>query len=189
MSILFTSDLHLGHKKILTTRPQFKTIEEMNNHIIEKWNAKVNDTDEVYILGDFSFRSEYGAKHYLDKMKGIKHLIVGNHDFRWMKNIILADYFKTVENMTFLNLGNVSLTLCHYPLMEWPRSRYVENGNSYLIHGHIHNNQESETFKFIKENLPHALNCGVDVNNYEPCTFEELLENNKKIYGRLCDSV
>ena len=89
MAILFTSDLHLGHKNILSNRPEFSDIDEMNEYLIKKWNDKVNETDEVYIIGDFSFRSEYGANHYLDRMKGIKHLVVGNHDHRWMKNIDL----------------------------------------------------------------------------------------------------
>lgn len=184
MAILFTSDLHLGHENILASRPQFSNLQEMNTYIIEKWNAKVREEDEVYILGDFSYRSEYCASYYLQRMRGYKHLIIGNHDFKWMKNVNVYDYFETVQNMAFLNLDNVSLTLCHYPMMEWPRSRYIENGNSYLIHGHIHGEKESETFKFIKENLPHALNCGVDVNNYEPCAFHELVANNKKFYDR-----
>lgn len=61
--VLFTSDLHLGHKNIIqychrnatNCGIDFETLEEMDNFLIRKWNMKVNDDDEVYILGDFSF--------------------------------------------------------------------------------------------------------------------------------------
>ena len=52
----YTSDIHFGHNKIIDfeKRP-FKSIEEMDNTIINNWNNKVKSTDEVYILGDFAF--------------------------------------------------------------------------------------------------------------------------------------
>ena len=38
----FTSDQHLGHKNIirLCNRP-FKTLEEMKNVLVERWNASI----------------------------------------------------------------------------------------------------------------------------------------------------
>lgn len=39
-------------------------------------------------------------------------------------------------------------------------------------------------YEFIKENLPCVLNAGVDINGFEPVTFEELLKNNNEWYGR-----
>ena len=54
----FTSDLHLGHENILQSRPEFQNIDEMDECLIQNWNKKVNVQDEVYILGDFSFRAK-----------------------------------------------------------------------------------------------------------------------------------
>ena len=47
--IWFTSDMHLGHEKALdfTCRP-WNQIDEMNE--------KVKENDELYILGDYSFK-------------------------------------------------------------------------------------------------------------------------------------
>ena len=73
-----------------------------------------------------------------------------------------------------------------YPLLEWNGSRRAKNQQtsiSWLIHGHIHNSRDN-VFEYIKDNLPCALNCGVDINGFEPVTFEELLINNNKWYGR-----
>ena len=57
--VFFTADLHIGHANIikLNKRP-FKTIEEMDNALIDNWNAKVTPNDTVYILGDVFFDGE-----------------------------------------------------------------------------------------------------------------------------------
>lgn len=50
----YIADMHFGHDNIrrLSNRP-FKTIEEMDRTIIDNWNSRVSDNDDVYILGDF----------------------------------------------------------------------------------------------------------------------------------------
>ena len=56
---LYTSDLHFGHKNVIEFdhRP-FNNVDEMDHFMIESWNSKVQPNDTVYILGDFSYRSE-----------------------------------------------------------------------------------------------------------------------------------
>ena len=195
MSVLFTSDLHLGHANIILTcgrnlegcGENLATVDEMNDFLIRKWNEKVKEDDIVYILGDLSYRSSISVKTYLKQLKGRKHLIVGNHDFQWQKNIAnINDYFESVSDMKVIRLGEKLITLCHYPLLEWNGSRRAKNQQtsiSWLIHGHIHNSRDN-VFEYIRDNLPCALNCGVDINGFEPVTFEELLANNNKWYGR-----
>lgn len=195
MAILFTSDLHLGHANIISTcgrnyascGEDFDTVEEMNEFLIRKWNEKVKEDDEIYILGDLSYRSNISAKSYLKRLRGRKHLILGNHDFKWQKNISNMNYyFESVSNMEIIRLEEKLITLCHYPLLEWNgsgRANDQKKSSSWLIHGHIHNNK-GKVYEYIRDNLPCALNCGVDINGYEPVTFEELLGNNNKWYGR-----
>ena len=50
----YTADLHLGHANIikLCDRP-FETVEQMDEVLIENWNAKVHRDDVVYIVGGF----------------------------------------------------------------------------------------------------------------------------------------
>lgn len=185
MAVFFTSDLHLGHESVLTIRPQFSNIDEHDEFLIEKWNKKVNKKDEVYILGDLSFRSANHISFYLSRLNGKKHLIVGNHDGHWMKKISdMKEYFESVDYLRTLKFEKKQVTLCHYPMLEWPGSRYVESGTSFLIHGHIHNETNSEVYRYIKQYQPHAFNAGVDINGFEPVSFEELKENNEKWYGR-----
>ncbi len=185
MARLFTSDLHLGHQTILNSRPQFTTVEEMDEELIQLWNQKVARQDDVYILGDLSFRSPHPIGYYLDRMKGRKHLIIGNHDCYWMRKVEnMSQYFETVESLATIKFNKKKVTLCHYPMLEWSGSRYAENLSSYLIHGHIHAAKNS-VFDYIKDNLPTALNCCADVNGLVPVTFEELIINNAIWYDRL----
>lgn len=55
--IWFTSDTHFGHENVLkfTDRP-WETIWQMNDAIVDSINGKVAVDDELYILGDFSFK-------------------------------------------------------------------------------------------------------------------------------------
>lgn len=74
MMVFFTSDLHLGHKKVLSIRKQFHDIKEHDDFLIEKWNNKVKKNDEVYILGDLSFRSN--RAHLFRRMRAIGSLMI-----------------------------------------------------------------------------------------------------------------
>ncbi|NBD27849.1 metallophosphoesterase family protein [Paenibacillus glycinis] len=54
--VFFISDHYFGHKHIIDfeSRP-FTEAEEMNEAMIEKWNAVVGKGDKVFHLGDFSW--------------------------------------------------------------------------------------------------------------------------------------
>jgi len=189
VAILFTSDLHLGHQNILAMgRIQFNSIDEMDDLLISNWNKKVSPSDEIFIIGDFSYKSKHPVDHYLGKLTGRKHLIMGNHDYTWIKATPESlHFFESVDHMTLINVGKHLITLCHYPMLEWNRSRYANDpktSTSWLIHGHIHDSTTLQSFHYIRDNLPCALNAGVDINGFEPVPFEELIENNCRWYQR-----
>ena len=69
--------------------------------------------------------------------------------------------------------GRHGITLCHYPLLTWKHS-----ARSYMIHGNIHNDTSADYWPLIcrRENV---LNAGVDINHFQPVTFDEMMKNNK----------
>ncbi len=172
--LFFIADPHFGHKNILTLcdRP-YKTIEEMNLDLIQRWNGKVTGNDTIYVVGDMFFRAE-DPESVLSQLKGKKHLIIGNHDGSWIGKVDLNRYFKSFSLMEQFSNGAVGLTLCHYPLLTWKHQK-----RTYMIHGHIHQDTEMEFWPLIAAN-EHILNAGVDINNFEPVTFEELCDNNNR---------
>ena len=172
--IFFTADTHFGHKNILKlcNRP-FKTIEEMNETLIENWNHRVSGMDTVYIVGDMFFRC-LDAEAILRRLKGKKRLIVGNHDSSWMNKVDLNRYFVSVDRLLEISDGKHALTLCHYPLLTWNHAK-----KSYMIHGHIHADTSADYFPLIC-NRSNVLNAGVDINGFMPVSFDELFQNNEQ---------
>lgn len=78
---LFIADTHFGHKNvILHDHRPFSDVEEMWKVMKELWNGRVDNKDDVWIIGDFCFRSDKDPAVYLRALKRKKHLIVGNHD-------------------------------------------------------------------------------------------------------------
>lgn len=173
--IYFIADTHFGHTNILklADRP-FKTIEEMNERLIKNWNNKVKGSDTVYIIGDMFFRCKESEniENTLSQLNGKKHLIIGNHDSSWMDKVNLNKYFVEVTDFKVTTNGEYAVTLCHYPLLTWKHE-----SKSYMIHGHIHANTTDDFFPLICKR-ERVLNAGVDINNFEPVTLEELIKNN-----------
>ena len=140
----FTSDQHFGHFNIirLCSRP-FGTVEEMDEALLSKWNAKVKADDIVYILGDLFFRAAK-VEPILKALNGRKHLIVGNHDHTWMKGVATSDYFASVQTLKEVEIDGMVLTLCHYPMLSYPQAR-----RGYMVYGHIHNNVRDDYWPLI----------------------------------------
>lgn len=170
----FISDTHFGHENILKlcNRP-FPDIHAMNEAMIMAWNRRVTGSDTVYILGDLFYRCP-DPESILRQLKGRKRLIVGNHDSSWIGDAELLRYFDDISNMQVITDGQRQLTLCHYPLLTWKHRH-----SSYMIHGHLHANTRDDFFPLIAAR-ERMLNAGVDINDFQPVTFAELVENNAR---------
>jgi len=177
----FTSDQHFGHFNIirLCNRP-FSSVEEMDATMLARWNAKVRDGDTVYILGDLFYRAAK-VEPILEQLKGRKHLVLGNHDGSWTDRVDLARYFESAQTLKEVNVDGRLLTLCHYPMLSYPWAR-----RGYMIYGHIHNNVGDDYWPLIQRR-PRMLNAGVEINGYEPVTFDELVANNAKFNATHAD--
>ncbi len=143
-NIYCIGDQHFFHSNIINyTRFNFSSVEEMNEYIIRTHNATISDNDIVIFLGDFCFKNVF-IKDILDKMRGHKYLILGNHD----SNDLIKHYFTLGFEGVFVNpikIGNIYLS--HEPLVTQERADMQFNliVNEFLncmdaqnYHGHIH---------------------------------------------------
>lgn len=157
--IYFTSDTHFFHRNIIDfcNRP-FKDAEEMNVEMIKRWNERVEPSDSVYFLGDFSFGNKENTESVLYRLNGHKHLIVGNHDRKGRaSDTDWALHFNSVQDYMRLKLEGMKFVLCHFPFASWERG-YVN------LHGHTHGKSPK---------LYGRLDVGVDSHNFYPITAGE----------------
>jgi len=177
---LYISDLHFGHDDIIAfDRRPFKDTRHMDSSIIARWNEKVQDEDDVWIIGDICYQNAKSEESYLRRLKGRKHLIIGNHDDKINSNPDLLKYFvdepKQIRVISdTLNGYRHMICLCHYPMADWEG----KFRGYYHIFGHIHALHNDAYYYMRDKEL--ALNAGAMINGYAPVSFEELIENNRK---------
>lgn len=155
------SDTHFNHENIIKycNRP-FKSVEEMNEYIIEQWNRVVGVNDVVYHHGDFALGiSTHDCIDILKRLNGQKVLICGNLDVRsdtWYKNCGFNRVVRKQETIKDKYL------LTHVPRDIGNIPRGVIN-----IHGHV---QDRSVDKFNKPD--YYLNVACDVLDYTPIWVE-----------------
>ena len=157
MNIRFISDLHLGHENLAKGLRGFNSSIEHDDYIIQCWNDIVtNEKDITYILGDITM--EKSSYYYLlDRMNGVKHVILGNHDRRQDVQELLK-YVDTVSGM--INYKK-EFILTHCPI----HPKEFEYRYKYNIHGHVHANSIDDS---------RYINVCCEVVDYKPKTLDEL---------------
>lgn len=173
MSVFFTSDLHFHHLNVIKfcNRP-YKNVDEMNEKLIKNWNSRVTNKDEIYCLGDFSWKcSQEQLKEILNQLKGKKHLILGNHDKA--KLHIKTQLWESVENYKRIIINDKRVVLCHYPIFDFDCAYH----KSVHLFGHIHKQSDvDEIYQFHQRKGFYSYCVGVVFNNWMPVCFDEILE-------------
>lgn len=170
MNEFFTSDLHFGHQNILYRQaeekvgysPEFRwnlgwrTVEEMNERLIEMWNSQVSPGDKVWILGDLCMGKMDVTLPYISRLNGEKILLPGNHDrmhpiqgsvqkqqhFRQRYRDFGIDAY--CDLITYGERDGYRYVMCHFPYYgdhtetdRFEDFRPPDEGLP-LIHGHVH---------------------------------------------------
>lgn len=186
MERFFIGDMHLGHKNCLgfDNRP-FSTIEQHDNALIKNWNDVVGDRDEVYILGDFSFHNKKRTMEILDKLKGNKYLIKGNHDYKSLdrhvreKFVECIDYKELKMRSEFID-GKISLVLSHYPMPCFNRHHY----GAWHFYAHVHSSFEENMMQSVRNQMKELYDKPCNMVNvgammpwidYTPRTFDWII--------------
>lgn len=150
----FIADTHFHHK-LAAIKRGFSCIEEMDEALINNWNAKVKKGDHVYIAGDFSFDE---CLTLLGRLNGHKFLTPGDHDSSALR---CSDQFVKIDKILIVREQKQNIVVSHWPFWIWPRSHY----GAWHVHGHTHDSQTPNG---------KCHNVGVDSNNFAPVSFEEL---------------
>ena len=125
------ADTHFGHANILRYEAANRPFADVAAHdaaLIERWNGRVGPHDTVWVLGDFAWSPE-AARAALSALKGRIHLVMGDHDRRWLGGEGLRfDAVAEVHGAVKFARGTL---LSHVPAVLGPK--YARN-----VHGHTH---------------------------------------------------
>lgn len=150
--IYVISDLHLSHHNMAIKRG-FEDIDSHNEHIISKWNSVIRKKDTVWILGDITMEKS-GPYEILDRLNGIKKVVLGNHD-KPQHIVELLKYVNSVCGM----YKHKNIIFSHCPIHESEMGRFSKN-----LHGHVHENSLDDS---------RYVNVSCEVIDYTP----QLLDN------------
>lgn len=182
MTDFFTADTHFGHENVISycNRP-FEDVLEMNDILIQNWNAVVQPGDTVFHLGDFALGPKHFWRSYREALNGRIIYILGNHDTvvpiqRFNSMVVLARDFTAMTSIYHAPTGE-SIGLAHIPTGDPIDNRgYVRpicnEVVDYHFCGHVHDAWKERTVDGIR-----CINVGVDVWDYTPRTLEEILES------------
>ena len=168
MNYWFSSDWHLSHKALMKAyRPNFYSIEEMNEYIISHFYEKVKKGDQIYFLGDLSWDRQVAYEFLRNKPNNIHfHFIWGNHDKKIVQESFLKKYCASIDWIKDIKIENQKISLCHYMMNSWNCSHW----NAWHIHGHHHNALH------LLEDFGKSINVCIDHHNYEILNYEEIKE-------------
>lgn len=159
-NIFLISDTHFGHKNICLFKRQdgsplrpWDNPDEMDEAMVDRWNALVKPNDVVYHLGDVVINRR--CLQILRRLNGDKRLILGNHDIFGHNDYL--PYFKRLHGS--FKLDNLLLT--HIPVHIDSIAHWVQCN----VHGHIHA-QDIPNGKYI--------NVSVEMTEYAPVSLEDL---------------
>ena len=175
MNYFFTSDQHFGSERTLelSKRP-FKSTDEMNQVIINRFNSKVTNDDIVIHLGDF------GDFNKVKELNGKYHyLIMGNYEQKEMEekfNNNFEEYSKYIESFGFSYLQPFyGMTLDFSDILGYDvGSPFVVDLHhcpedceryEFNLFGHIHGRQ------LVKR---YGLDVGVDGHHFYPVSIKDV---------------
>ena len=154
-NVKFIGDLHFGHRNIHKFRPELGLADELEHreYLIDRWNSTVNKRDVVWVMGDACFTQE--ALPDLDRLRGIKFLILGNHDLG--TNEIRHHFDKVCGFQSYKGFW-----LSHCPIHP------EELRGKPNIHGHVHSKTLVDTKNYF--------NVSCENIDYKPISLREIRE-------------
>lgn len=183
MGIFFTSDTHWGHQRTCNmtvredgtpqvpfTRPDgvtplrpFTSVEEMNEELVARWNAKVGPNDHVYHLGDVCMTNRHLGN--IGRCNGKKTLVGGNHDTLGLNRY--HEFFSEIVGVKEMTKHGFVMT--HIPIHPLCVDRYGVN-----VHGHLHAESIPD---------PRYVCVSVEQTDFAPLSLDELLAIIKDRHG------
>lgn len=165
--LFFTADWHLSHKAVVRFRPQFNSVEDHDEFVLDRCKTIVSKRDVMIFVGDIAFSKESLAKvNEIECLRKI--LVLGNHCTDYNHITSLTSVFDHIHGLWHKRNYWVS----HCPIH--PSDMREKQG---CIHSHKHS-------EIIDD--PRYISVCLEQHDYKPVTFKQLIDNhNEKWNGGL----
>lgn len=157
------SDTHWGHQGVCNfthnnqpLRP-WDDAAEMDEAMVERWNAVVRPNDRVYHLGDVAIARRHVAT--TGRCNGKKVLVKGNHDIFKLKEY--TPYFEDIRAYKVFD----GMLFSHIPVHTSNLYRFGVN-----VHGHTH----AGRVEVNGSPDPNYLSVCVEHTNFAPISIEDV---------------
>lgn len=169
-SIWFTSDTHFHHANIIRfcNRP-FRNVEEMDEVLIRRWNETVPPEGIVFHLGDFAMGGSVEWTSILNRLNGRINLILGNHDYKCIRQGFMGRFEHVTQQMT-IRVEGQTIILNHNPFLTYGGAFR----NTWQLFGHVHSgplSKASPDYSRLKVLFPSQYDVGVDNNDFRPVSY------------------
>lgn len=170
-NVKFISDLHLGHKAICKYRPEFATVEEHDEFVLNSIYKNINKREVLYLLGDLAFTEEAGDKIVELSKHCILYIVLGNHDTdtSYRRKNIIKYVNAGIRILAFSTYREAWLSHC--PIHPQEMRKKLLN-----IHGHTHNHNIVEYIEDGKFEDPKYFNVSCENIDYVPISYAEILK-------------
>jgi len=175
----FTSDTHFDDQYAIQyfNRP-FRSVDEMNAVMVEKWNSVVTEHDTVYHLGDFTLDDIRHFTKWVSQLNGNIKILPGSHDQPWLKDFAASEKVQVIPPLVSIEFPEIMagtspqvVVLCHYSMQVWDRS----NNGSWHLFGHSHGKLKGIGLSF---------DVGVDCTEFTPLSLEMVAAKMKQLTKR-----
>lgn len=175
--IWLSSDLHFCHNRGFLYEPRgFKSVDEMNEAIVERFNAAgIQSDDEVYLLGDLMLNNNEKGLEYLRRLpKAHYHIVIGNHDTATRQALYRQlDGVEEVSLAAYFKYNGYHFYCSHYPTLTGNLEKESLKQMTLNLFGHTHSKD-----KFY-EDRPYMYNVAVDAHNCSPVNIETIISDMK----------
>lgn len=172
--IWVSSDYHFSHDREFIWKARgFSNVEEMNELIVDRHNAYIADTDQVFLLGDIMLGgADSKGIDYLKRLKGQITIIGGNHDTPVRRQKYKELGIPVYDALTF-NYRKYHFYLSHYPTLTANLEKESLKQCTLNLYGHTHQKD------LFYNDIPFMFHCGVDSNNCYPLDLDVIIEKMK----------
>lgn len=163
------ADTHFGHENVIKygNRP-FQDALEMDEQLIASWNSVVDEDDLVYVLGDFTLSRRIDViANLVNRLKGRKVLIMGNHDTRKPKDYVECGFEVATRKPMMVEPGVI---LMHEPFSD---PSFIVPNYIYFF-GHVHNK------KTLMDDYPNCMCVSVERIGYKPIDLDGCIRRLRK---------